>query len=223
LLSKSFRLFYIFERVQKPFLAQSRLLTDFIPYELLDTERDLLWAAAVKLYRQGERWNLTEQEKPLSCGSNEEYHSQDPWEDAIASYLHIHPKVTTQEILTDALRFEINQYDQQKQRRVIAILQRLGCESKTVSRNGKKFRAWVYLSPSQESNIDVTVCSGDVTPSVTVEIKSRQAFEFTVTPVTPKLENFSQNSEIQSPVDSGDLIVGDVTGVTECDENFPNP
>ncbi len=199
------------------------VLTDFIPYELLDTERDLLWAAAVKLYRQGERWDLTEQEKALSCGSNEEYHSQDPWEDAIAKYLRIHPKVTTQEILTDALRFEINQCDQQKQRRVIAILQRLGCESKTVSRNGKKFRAWVYAPPSQESNTDVTACSGDVTPSVTAQIESQQAPQLTVTPVTPIRENFSQNSENESPVNFGDLIETDVTGVTGCEKKSPNP
>jgi hypothetical protein len=70
----------------------------------------------------------------------------------IAKYLHIHYKVTTQEILTDVLRFEINQCDQLKQRRVINILQHLGCESKIVSRNGKKFRAWVYAPPSPEGN-----------------------------------------------------------------------
>ncbi|NJN12868.1 MAG: hypothetical protein HC815_34935 [Richelia sp. RM1_1_1] len=198
------------------------VLTDFIPYKLLDTERDLIWAAAVKLYRQGERWDLTEQEKTLSYGSNEEYHSQDPWEDAIARYINIHYKVTTQEILTDALKFEINQCDLLKQRRVVAILQRLGCESKTVSRNGKKFRAWVYTPPSPESNADVTAYAVDVTPTVTTQIQSQQTSELTVTPVTPKVENFSENLENESPVDFGDSIETDVTDVTEYDSNSPN-
>lgn len=200
------------------------VLTDSIPYKLLDTERDLIWAAAVKLYRQGERWDLNEQEKTLSYGSNLEYHSQDPWEDAIARYLNIHRKVTTQEILTDALKFEINQCDLLKQRRVIAILQRLGCESKTVSRNGKKFRAWVYAPPSPEGNADVTVCAVDVTPDVTAQIESQQATQLTVTPVTPKTEeNFSQNSDTQSSVESGNLIETDVTDVTKSDNNSPSP
>ncbi|MEB3220105.1 MAG: VapE domain-containing protein, partial [Nostocales cyanobacterium 94392] len=198
------------------------VLTDFIPYKLLDSERDLIWAAALKLYRQGERWDLNEQEKTLSYGSNEEYHSQDPWEDAIARYINIHYKVTTQEILTDALKFEINQCDLLKQRRVVAILQRLGCESKTVSRNGKKFRAWVYTPPSPEGNADVTAYAVDVTPTVTAQIQSQQASELTVTSVTPICENFSENSEIQSSVPTGNLIETDVTGVTEGDNNSPN-
>jgi hypothetical protein len=53
--------------------------------------------------------------------------------------------------------------------------------------------------------------------------KSEKAVELTVTPVTPKVENFSQNSEIQPPVNFGDLIETDVTGVTEQGQNSPNP
>ena len=191
------------------------VLTDRIPCELLDSERDLLWAAAVKLYRQGEKWNLCESESSLAKSANEDYHSVDPWEDAIANYLLIHRKVTTQEILTEVLKLDLSQNDLQKQRRVISILQRLGCESKTVSRNGKKFRAWVYTPPVEESNIGVTAqetnVTAVVTPDVTAETQFPEAIQLTVTPVTSNSEEFVKSDEIES--NSGS-ITADVTGIT---------
>lgn len=203
------------------------VLTDRIPCELLDSERDLLWAAAVKLYRQGEKWNLCVEESSLAKSANEDYHSVDPWEDAIANYLLIHRKVTTQEILTEVLKLDLSQNDQQKQRRVISILQRLGCESKTVSRNGKKFRAWVYTPPPEESSIGVTAHSSDVTdvvtPIVTAETQSSQPIQLTVTPVTSNSEDFVKSDEIKSNSGSNTTDVTGITTVTISSDKNQNP
>ena len=203
------------------------VLTDRIPCELLDSERDLLWAAAMKLYRQGEKWNLCESESSLAKSANEDYHSVDPWEDAIANYLLIHRKVTTQEILTEVLKLDLSQNDQQKQRRVISILQRLGCESKTVSRNGKKFRAWVYTPPVEDSKIGVTANSSDVTdqvtPDVTAKTQSLQPIQLAVTSVTSNSEGFVKGDDTESNSGRITADVTDVTTVTTSSDKNHNP
>ena len=128
--------------------------------------------------------------------------------------------------LTEVLKLDLSQNDQQKQRRVISILQRLGCESKTVSRNGKKFRAWVYTPPPEESNIDVTAHSSDVTdlvtPDVTAETQFPKAIQLTVTSVTSNREDLDKNDEVSGVTNSGNLISTDVTAVTPNSDNAPH-
>ncbi|MUG92836.1 hypothetical protein F7734_10400 [Scytonema sp. UIC 10036] len=199
------------------------VLTTRIPYELLETERDKLWAAAVKLYRQGERWDLSEEEKAMAHTANEDYRFVDPWEDAILNYLLNHRKVTTQEILSEVLKLDIAQNDQQKQRRVIGILQRLGCESKTISRNGKKLRAWVYMPTLEEGNATQPDVTPSVTADVTAQIESQQAIQPAIPPVTSNNENFPENDENPPTDNSRNLIQTGVTDVTPSVDNTPNP
>ncbi|BAZ18586.1 hypothetical protein NIES4071_104710 (plasmid) [Calothrix sp. NIES-4071] len=194
--------------------------TNRIDYLKLEQERDLLWAAAVKLYHEGAQWDLTEEEKLLSTVSNKDYDSQDVWTDLISNYMSIRQKATTLEVMTEALHIEPSLCDNQKQRRVVSILQRLGYESKTVSRGGAKLRAWVY-SPSQGA--DVTLSYPDVTPDVTAQNESTQDIQTSVTPVTSNNPNFHRKEEIEPTVNSGDLNKNDVTRVTANNENTQNP
>lgn len=198
--------------------------TNRIDYLKLEQERNLLWAAAVKLYHEGAQWDLTEAEKLLSTSYNKEYDSQDVWTDLISNYMSIRQKATTLEVMTEALHIEAGQCDNQKQRRVVSILQRLGYESKTISRAGAKLRAWVYC-PVDEVVTDTNVTPSylNVTPDVTAETESTQDIQTKVTPVTPNNQDFQEKEETEPPVKSEDINKNDVTRVTADDENTSNP
>ena len=45
----------------------------------LRDDRDLIWAAAVELFKNNEPWWLTEAENTVSTDASEEFESSDPW------------------------------------------------------------------------------------------------------------------------------------------------
>ncbi|MEL7501003.1 MAG: VapE domain-containing protein [Cyanobacteria bacterium J06554_6] len=55
--------------------------------EWLQDNRDLIWATALALYRQGEPWHLTEEEEGLSEAQNRSYTLENPLQEDLERYL----------------------------------------------------------------------------------------------------------------------------------------
>lgn len=95
----------------------------------LTAARDQLWAEAVAAYRAGESWYLDDPKLAMEAASQQAQRLEaDPWEDAIAPYLAVGPRVfvTTAELLTDALRIETPRLSKADRNRVGAVMRHLG-------------------------------------------------------------------------------------------------
>lgn len=115
--------------------------------ELLASERDQLWAAAVALYKSGEQWWLTRDENQLVDENRSQYESVDPWLYPIQEYVDDMPAVSSEEILTNALELPKSQHNSGHARRVADIMRQLGWEqtNNQVSHHGTKKRVWRFL------------------------------------------------------------------------------
>jgi predicted P-loop ATPase len=91
----------------------------------LAEERDRIWSAAVKAYRNGEKWWLTDEEEQLSQQNNQQFQIIDEWESAIAQYLEGREIVSIMEILTRVLEIEPGKVDRRTQMRTANILTNL--------------------------------------------------------------------------------------------------
>jgi predicted P-loop ATPase len=115
-----------------------------IDREMLKHERDLIWAAAVELYRRGEPWWLTDEEEALINEEREVFEMQDPWHDLIADYVEFLDEVSGAEILENVIKLPVDRYDRSSSMRVASVLKRLGWKQHKypVSRRGKRERIW---------------------------------------------------------------------------------
>jgi predicted P-loop ATPase len=59
---------------------------EFIDTDWIRTNRDQLWAEAVRQYKDGVRWYLNEEERKIQNAANEELITQDPWLDRFESW-----------------------------------------------------------------------------------------------------------------------------------------
>jgi len=108
---------------------------DDINLEGLAGVRDQLFAEAVMLFKQGQRWHPTAKEQQeLFEPEQAEREIVDPWQSFITRYLRQRssPKVTMGEILTDCLKIEVSKIDRAKQQStsVGTIMKRLGWHKK---------------------------------------------------------------------------------------------
>ncbi len=119
-----------------------------IPVEMLASERDLLWAAAVHAYRRSEQYWLTEEEEQQNAQLNKQFETTDAWQDLIENWLNGREMTSVGEILADCLKIEPSRQDSCSQKRVTQILKRLDYESDGKQRriNGKKVRPWIKVS-----------------------------------------------------------------------------
>ena len=92
----------------------------------LKQERDGIWAAAVKAYRHGEQWWLTDEEEKLSNANNQKFQIVDEWSSAISNYLSSLTQVSITEILTQVFDYELGKIDRSSQMRVGTILTNMG-------------------------------------------------------------------------------------------------
>lgn len=122
-----------------------------IDIELLRSERDRIWAAAVAAYRAGEQWWLTTEEQQQTNEASEIYEVSDPWDVPIAAWLETATTITTNKILTDCLNRDLADQKKADEMRVSSILQRLGYEQpKKGGRKvigGERVRIWVEKTP----------------------------------------------------------------------------
>ncbi|MFN6457011.1 MAG: VapE domain-containing protein [Nostoc sp. EfeVER01] len=121
-----------------------KVLVDKINIKRLKKERDLLWAAAVAAYKNGEQWHLTETEDSMLETANKQFQSSDPWETSVMAWANQRSEVSISEILTDVLKLDLAKQGRPEEYRVSAILRAnnwMKGERKRV--NGKRVYLWI--------------------------------------------------------------------------------
>jgi predicted P-loop ATPase len=118
------------------------VVTGKIDIEALKRDRDQLFAEAVALYRKGERWwPDREFEAEHIAAEQEARYEVDAWEEIITAWLEGRTRVSVSEVARDALGFDRCRIGTADQRRLAAILERLGW------RRGKDWRGRFYQQP----------------------------------------------------------------------------
>ncbi|WP_052451985.1 VapE domain-containing protein [Noviherbaspirillum autotrophicum] len=142
-----------------------------IDTEMLAAVRDQLFAEAVVLIEQGEKWHPTrEEQRELIEPEQEARELADPWEPRIQRYvdgeaLHVGgtprpggriDEVTSEELLTKALEIDIGKISGAKTEtmRIASCMKRMGWEKKRRSTGG---REWYYLRPSKPAPAQAVV------------------------------------------------------------------
>jgi predicted P-loop ATPase len=93
----------------------------------LEKVRDRLWAEAVHLYKLGASWWLeTPELEALATAEQSARFVVDPWEEHIREWLGDRIDVSLSEVLEHALGFAPEHQTQRAQKRVVAILTRMG-------------------------------------------------------------------------------------------------
>ncbi len=106
------------------------------------------WSAAVKAYRNGESWWLTDAEEALSRGNNQKFQIIDEWQGAIADYLEHRDRVSITEILEKVMAFDLGDIDRRSQMRVANILTCLKWEKVGQQKHqGKRQVVWKPTTP----------------------------------------------------------------------------
>ncbi|MBD2415325.1 hypothetical protein FACHB389_17795 [Nostoc calcicola FACHB-389] len=191
-----------------------RVLFKKIPIDLLKLERDLIWAAAVAAYRNGEQWRLTDTEDEWLDAANKQYQSTDPWEAAVMAWAELQKETSVGEILTDVLKIELSKQTKAEQNRVAAILRSHGWTSGDRKRvNGRLIRPWIR--PQQE-------VSQQVSRGVEQEVEQQQAH------VEPELQPLCSTCDTDSPQtfpnsSSSDETVPATPQQTAAPETTPSP
>lgn len=102
-----------------------------IPIELLEEERDRIWAAAVHLFKTGYSISLDHSDQVKSNLENERWSSFDPWEDTVLSWLKKDGNsrlefLPTQTLLSYAIGLLDKDQSSQHARRLKTVMLRLG-------------------------------------------------------------------------------------------------
>ena len=119
-----------------------------IPWRQLAQERDSMWAAAVKAYREGTGYEFTAGEIAQIADYIQEFGDPDPWMDKIANYIIIRKEVTAADVLSHALELDPRQQGRKEARRVADCLQSMGWRRLVTSRKdpttgkSKSVRIW---------------------------------------------------------------------------------
>jgi predicted P-loop ATPase len=113
-----------------------------IPIQMLEEERDRIWAAAVAAYRSGEQWWLTCEEDKLLEEANKGWQSSDTWEVAVLNYLQNKSTCTVPELFTHAIQIELAKQGKAEQMRLSDILRRNGWARSKKRIEGKSQWSW---------------------------------------------------------------------------------
>jgi len=113
-----------------------------IDLKAIERDRDQLWAEAVALHQDGTPWWLTEAEDiRLAREEQAARYAQDPWQDAVSSYVQDRSNASIPEILSSVLMIEKSKWTQGEQNRVARCLTTLGWER---YRGSPPDRQWRY-------------------------------------------------------------------------------
>lgn len=114
--------------------------------KLLELGRDVdqIWAEALKLWRDGERWWLEENGAEMLEDAQEGFRQVDAWEHGALVFLkRTSGEFTARDVLKE-LGFEDHQMSKSASMRLASVLQRLGCRrSRRRRREGKLISPWV--------------------------------------------------------------------------------
>ena len=181
-----------------------------IPVQLLQEERDRIWAAAVSLYKSGERWDLSDGEKLDASAIAEEFQTLDPWDGILTPYLEGRDSVTTRELLEETLKIEPGRQDKASLMRVADILRERGWKRQTGWRNGKTQKIWV--APLTTPDIEVVRDSNGhqegvlenhlTTPDIEVVRDSNGhqegVLDGTLPPLPPPEQHLTENGRVKT-------------------------
>ena len=117
--------------------------THDIPWRRLLDERGGLWAAAVKLYREGQQWEYTSGELADLSQYQDDFLERDSWYDAINTYISGKTMVTTADILRNAIDIGLDRINNGHQRRVGRVMRAMGWDNSSRKVNGKSTRVWL--------------------------------------------------------------------------------
>lgn len=124
--------------------------THDIPWRRLREERGGLWAAAVKLYREGQQWEYTSGELAQLSAYQDDFLERDSWYDAISTYVVDKQMVTTSEILRNAIDIDLDRINNGHQRRVGRVMRAMDWDNSSRRINGKSTRVWLRGKDAQE-------------------------------------------------------------------------
>tara|TARA_B100000035_G_C21036428_1_gene571211 strand:+ start:4972 stop:7047 length:2076 start_codon:yes stop_codon:yes gene_type:complete len=115
----------------------------------LELERDAIWAAAMKLYRQGEENFLSITDSLKVTKENDDYLIANPWTETIVNWLNLETTkgeiITTERILTSAVLKPVERQTRADQMAVSDILKGLGFTRRRLRENGE--RIWQWFPP----------------------------------------------------------------------------
>ncbi len=115
-----------------------------IDTDLLEQERDQIWAAAVVLYMQGEQHWFDDDMQSEVNRLTAQYENSHPWEFSVLSYISDRSQVTIREILQKVIGKDLKDQTRADEMIVCDILRRAGWEQgKRQTVNGVRIRPWV--------------------------------------------------------------------------------
>ncbi len=111
---------------------------------LLQAERDQIWGAVIRLYRDGVQWHLTADEDATLTDARSQFESSDSWEEEISDFIEGKEKIAIWEILDELFKLPIAQHDKKTQNRVRECLYKLNWRPnpKTTWHKGKASKVW---------------------------------------------------------------------------------
>jgi predicted P-loop ATPase len=126
----------------------------------LSSERDQIWAAATALYKAGEPWYLSNDEKIAVDNDRKQYESIDPWLYPIQEYIEGRDATTTEAILINACELEKSRHTPGQSRRVADLMRILDWEqtANAVAHYGSRKRVW-KSKPSSVASLSVSSVS----------------------------------------------------------------
>ena len=110
--------------------------------ETLARDRDQLFAEAVHAYRAGAQWWPDDEFERLTIAPEQAHrYEADAWEEPLAAFLATADRVTISDLARAALRIETARIGTADQRRIAAVLERLGWQR--APKDSKGIRWWV--------------------------------------------------------------------------------
>jgi predicted P-loop ATPase len=165
-----------------------------IPIQMLEEERDRIWASAVAAYKSGEQWWLTPEEDELLAKANKNWQSSDTWEVDVLSYLQNKSICTVSELLTKVIQIELAKQGKAEQMRLSDILRRNGwVRSKQKRIEGKVQRYWERVVTGGDGVVTEVVTPLNPCPTTVLDIVSP--------PVTTFLTKHCQNNNTCAEAD----------------------
>ena len=130
-----------------------------IDVERIAKNRDMLWAQAISMFNSGEQWWLTAEEQLMSNTANEHFSKQDPWEDAVITWVAGNPhhngsfgfRLST--LFEECLNIDQGKMRSGDSARVKVILESLGLverrERISFGSDQKRIKVWRRPDPTQ--------------------------------------------------------------------------
>jgi len=165
-----------------------------IPIQMLEEERDRIWAGAVAAYKSGEQWWLTPEEDELLAQANKNWQSSDTWEVDVLSYLQDKSICTVSELLTKVIQIELAKQGKAEQMRLSDILRRNGwVRTKQKRIEGKVQRYWERVVTGSDGVVTEVVTPSNPCCTTILDIVSP--------PVTTFLLKHSENDNACAEAD----------------------